>query len=188
MIKKFKIFENQINILKTSIIKVKRYCSSLTEKTDILRGGTWYSYINDNKADRYNQKDYQLGGDILITGKIKYKQPYILTNTNTHYVLSDFQIFSYITIFTESDKDILFDILDAKNKKELIKISKKISLFNDNTLKIIEKQSEFNIANIITDKILSVRLKENNFDIFIRLDENNDIFEIFDINNFFIKD
>lgn len=32
MIKKFKIFENQINILKTGIIKVKRYCSSLTEK------------------------------------------------------------------------------------------------------------------------------------------------------------
>jgi len=98
MIKKFKIFENQINVLKTGIIKVKRYCSNLTEKTDTLRGGTWYSYISDNKADRYNQTNSQLGGDILITGKIKYKKPCILTNTNTHFVLSDFQIFSYITI------------------------------------------------------------------------------------------
>ena len=69
-----------------------------------------------------------------------------------------------------------------------MKAVKKLNKFDNHMLSVIEKQNEFNINNIIVDNILSDRLKQNGFDVFIRLDQNNDIFEIFDINNLFIKD
>jgi hypothetical protein len=74
------------------------------------------------------------------------------------------------------------------DKKALMKAVKKLNKFDNHMLSVIEKQNEFNINNIIVDNILSDRLKQNGFDVFIRLDQNNDIFEIFDINNLFIKD
>jgi hypothetical protein len=184
-IKSYKIFENQINIIKTGKIKVKRYCSPNTINTNELRGGTWFSFIDDEKAERYNQDEYKLGGKLLITGEINYKKPFILSNTNTNQVLFDFQLFMYVDIFTKMDKEFLTEIAFEENPKQIIKESLKYSIIDAKLANVIKDFSDFNILNIIVDNLLAKRLKDNNRDVFIRLDQNNDIFEIFDINNLF---
>jgi hypothetical protein len=184
-LKSFQIFENHLNLIKSGSIKVKRYCNPNTINTFNLRGGTWFSYINDENAERYNQSESKIGGTTLITGEIKYSNPFILTNTNTHYVLSDFQLFSYIDIFTKKDKDFLLNVSFDKNKNKIIKESLKYNVISDEQADIINKFSIFNALNVIVDNLLTKRLKENNRDVFIRLDQDDNIFEVFDINNLF---
>ncbi len=179
------LLENQINIVKTLKIPVKRYYTDENNKfTNKLRGGTYFSYVNDEKANRYNQHKYKLGGNKLIEGCVTYKNPLILITSNS-YVLSDFQIFSTMNIFTKKDLDILYESVDY-DKKELIKLyEKEISNDKDN-IKILKGLTDFGIANIIADNILSNRMKEmKSHDIFIRLDEDYNIFEIFDVFNKF---
>jgi hypothetical protein len=184
-LKHFKLFENHLYMLKSGLIRVKRYCKPDTINTNELRGGTWYSYINDERADRYNQTDSKIGGTTLITGEIEYQKPFVLTNTNSNNVLFDFQLFTFIDIFTEEDKEFLLNISFEKNKIKFIKESLKYGVIDKKQSEIIKKLSDFNSLNVIVDNLLAKRLKENNRDVFIRLDQDNYIFEVFDINNLF---
>lgn len=182
MITYFNLFENQINIVKKGIIPVKRYCSYDRENTDELRCGTWYSYLYNDIGDRYKDgSNVGIGGEHLITGNIKCINPATIT-CDAFYVLSDPQMFERLSLFKKSDKDILYNVLDSKN---LIRYIKDNNLIPDNI--DITKISDFNLSNIIADRLLYNRLIENNYDCFIWLDEKYDIHEIFDFKQKFIK-
>lgn len=190
-VKKFKDFinENQINLIKKMVLNVVRYYGDKNKFTYELRGGTWFSLKGDDKAHRYNQVS-ELGGTNMVEGLVRYKNPAVIGPLSSALMLFDIFAFTRIPFFTERDKDVLFDMCDFKTKQKFLNVLKNYLGLDKNTFiyKTIKQiKSLFVIHAIITDLILAKRLNETDYDILIRVDEDLNIFEIFDFKKLFIE-
>lgn len=188
-VKKFAeiIVENQISYIKKMRLDLIRYYGEDNKYTYDLRGGTWFSFKYDERAHRYNQNKSELGGTKLMVGEVKYKNPAVIVLPSSLMIFDAFA-FSRIPFFTDEDKDLLFEMIEFKSKTPFLKVVKSYLGLNEETLvyKTIKSiKSLFVIHAIVADLMLSKRLNETSYDILVRVDDEHNIFEVFDFKKMF---
>ncbi len=177
---------DSLKSIKSGTVTLFRYSNKNNLNSDIIRGWTWYAWLWYINRYKNHDKDIKLWWKELSRINIAFNNPFIVEDE------SDKQdIIRSTTYSNEYYKDNKFDTLLTSEEFEKLSIIEfereddaiielvKNEIKDPIKQKLILKSNFYPMKTMTADNIISSALKRNWHDALIRKDQNNEIIEVF---------